>query len=371
VVEWQGNPSPAMSQLLISPEGPDDLHVAEYAAQLEILLARQRRADTIQSVVVAFIVIGLIAGILYFISLHFAEKTTETIVSYEAPPAPEENPVDRPDMALGAKPKPTSSSSAMARVIAAALEAPVNVPMPEESNPTTLFGIDDDFNAGFGSGDGDGDGGGGSSFFGTPRPGRRVVYIVDFSESMRSDAEGGGTRLDAAKKELIRSIHALKSGTAFNVIFFARTAWTIETEGPNHEENGWNGLNDAPSIAWHPATDQVKAAFTKEVNAMSLGIGTVWFSPLKMAFSMIPQPDTIYMLSDGEPSDLDYTLNLVDEMNKGSIPVDTIALESPGEAASAMNDLANETGGRFTLIYKGKSISGMGAEKYLSEDFDH
>ncbi|MFC7337026.1 hypothetical protein ACFQY0_07550 [Haloferula chungangensis] len=359
-----------MSQLLISPEGPDDLHVAEYAAQLDVLLSRQRRADTIQSVVVALIVIGLIAGILYFISLHFTERTTETIVAYAPPPPVEENPVDRPDMALGAKPKPTSASSSMARVIAAAVEAPVNVPMPEESNPTTLFGIDDDFTAGFGAGDGDGDGGGGSSFFGTPRPGRRVVYIVDFSESMRSNAEGGGTRLDAAKKELLRSISALKTGTAFNVVFFARTAWTIETEGPKHEDNGWNGLNEPPPIAWHPATDQVKAAFSKEVSGMSLGRGTVWFSPLKMAFSMTPQPDTIYMLSDGEPSDLDYTLNQVDLMNKGSVPVDTIALECPGKAADAMNELANETGGRFTLIYKGKAISGMGVEKYLSDDFD-
>ena len=359
-----------MSQLLISPDGPDDLHVSEHAAQLELLIAQQRRVDTIQSVIVAFIVIGLIAGILYFISLHFVEKHTEVIVSYAAPPVSEENPVDRPDMALGAKPKPTSSSSSMARVLAASVEAPLNVPMPEESNPTTLFGIDDDFTAGFGAGDGDGDGGGGSSFFGTPRPGRRVVYIVDFSESMKSSAPGGGTRLDAAKKELLRSINALSSGTAFNVVFFARTAWTIETEGPKHEDNGWNGLNEPPPIAWHPSTDQVKAAFAREVGDMSLGRGTVWFSPLKMALSMSPPPDTIYFLSDGEPSDLDYTLNKLDGMNASSVPVDTIALECPGSAADAMNDLANESGGRFTLIYKGKAISGMGAEKYLSSEFD-
>ena len=359
-----------MTHLMTSPDGHDELHAGENAAQLELLIARQRRVDTIQSVIVALITICLIGGILYFISLHLTERTTETIVSYSPPPPPEENPVDRPDMAMGAKPKPASSSSSMARVIAAAVESPVYVPMPEESNPTTLFGIDDDFTAGFGAGDGDGDGGGGSSFFGTPRPGRRVIYIVDFSESMKSDAEGGGTRLDAAKKELIRSINALKSGTAFNVVFFARTAWTIETEGPKHEENGWNGLNDPPPIAWHPSTDQVKAAFAREIGGMSLGLGTVWTTPLLLAFTMEPQPDTIYMLSDGEPSDLNHALNRVDSMNKSSIPVDTIALECPGAAADAMNELANETGGRFTLIYKGKPISGRGVEKYLSDDYD-
>jgi hypothetical protein len=50
-------------------------------------------------------------------------------------------------------------------------------------------------------GDGDGDGGGGSSFFGTPRKGKRVVYLVDFSLSMESDVTGGGTRIDALKKQ--------------------------------------------------------------------------------------------------------------------------------------------------------------------------
>ncbi|MEP4078780.1 vWA domain-containing protein [Haloferula sp.] len=359
-----------MSELMTPPEGPDELHVSEHAAQLELLLARQRRVDSIQSLIVSLIIIGLIAAVLFFISLQFASKDAEVIVSYAAPPEAEENPVDRPDMAIGAKPKPTSASSSMARVIAAAVEAPLNVPMPEESNPTTLFGIDDDFTAGFGAGDGDGDGGGGSSFFGTPRPGRRIIYIVDFSESMNSSAEGGGTRLDAAKKELNRSIGALKTGSAFNVIFFSSTAWTIETDGPKHDENGWNGLNEPPPIAWHPATEQVKAAFAKEVNSMGVGRGTVWFSPLKMALSMTPRPDTIYMLSDGEPSDLDYALNRIDSMNPDSIPVDTIALESPGSAAYAMNEMANETGGRFTLIYKGKAISGLGAEKFLSDDFD-
>ena len=143
---------------------------------------------------------------------------------------------------------------------------------------------------------------------------------------MKSDAAGGGTRLDAAKKELIRSINALKEGTVFNVIFFSHTAWTIETEGPDHADNGWNGLNTPPETAWHPATSQVKAAFARLIENMGTGRGTVWYSPLKMAFSLKPGPDTVYMLSDGEPSDLDYALVEVDGMNRASVPVDTIAL---------------------------------------------
>lgn len=335
--------------------------------RMELALEQQRKADSVQSVIAAVVVIGILAGILYLFSVLPGFQTADVIVSYQLP-EPEENPVDRPDMAIGLKPKPTNASSSMARVIAASVEAPVAVPMPEESNPTTLFGIDDDFEAGFGIGDGEGDGGGGSSFFGTPRKGKRVVYIVDFSESMKSGASGGGTRLDAAKKELIRSIQALKEGTVFNVIFFAHTAWTIETEGPNHADKGWNGLNAPPETGWHPATPQVKAAFSRLIREMGTGRGTVWYSPLKLAFSLTPGPDTVYMLSDGEPSDLNNTLIEVGGMNPSSIPVDTIALETPGSAAMAMSDLAKETGGKFTLIYQGKALRGRMAEPYLHDD---
>ncbi|MEM1085115.1 MAG: hypothetical protein AAGI48_13465 [Verrucomicrobiota bacterium] len=358
-----------MSRLQITDYDPYHDPSADTAEQLKMLVARQRRTDSIQSLVVALIVIGLIAAILYLIAILPSFKPSDEIVAYAEVPPPEENPVDRPDMAVGAKPTPTSSSSAMARVIAAAVEAPVAVPMPEEANPTTLFGIDDDFNAGFGAGDGDGDGGGGSSFYGTPRPGRRVVYIIDFSESMNSDATGG-TRLAAAKKELNRSIEALKQGTIFNVIFFAHRAWTFETEGPDYADNGWNGLNEVPPVGWHPATPQIKSAFNEKINGMTTGRGTVWYSPLKMALSMTPQPDTIYLLSDGEPSDLDDVLIRIDDMNPGGVPIDTIALECPGEEASAMNDLANETGGQFTLIHNGKPYRGMQADKFLTEDFE-
>lgn len=343
-------------------------HEKDAALIMDELVARQRRADSIQSLVASVFVIALLAGILYLIAIFPGFRDSETIVTYNARPPVEDDPVDRPEMSQGVKPKPSSSSSSMARVLAAAVEAPVAVPVPEISVPSAPFGMDDDFTAGFGSGDGDGDGGGGSSFFGRPRHGRRVVYVVDFSESMRSDAEKGGTRLDALKKELTRSIRALKPSMNFNVIFFAQSAWTMTTEGDNPANNGWNGLNESPLVPWHQASDQIKGIFEKKISSMPTGNGTVWYSPLKMAFSMVPPPDTVYLLSDGEPTDLDDTLNRVDEMNTMSVPIDTIALETPGPAARAMLELAQETGGQFTIVFKGKTFSGMAAEKYTTDE---
>lgn len=352
---------------LYTTEPPPDSVVHRMDAAIE----RQRRTDSIQSIVVAVIVVALLAAVLWLIAILPNFYEPETIVTYAQPPEPEDNPVDRPDLAAGLKPKPASSSSSMAKVIAASVEAPVAVPMPEVVDPLTPFGMDDDFAAGFGAGDGDGDGGGGSSFFGTPRQGRRVVYVVDYSESMRSDTDGGGTRLDALKKELTRSINALNSGMNFNVIFFAQSAWTIETEGPDEANKGWNGLNKVPEVPWYPAEERAKAVFTERIRSTGVGNGTVWYSPLKMALSMRPPPDTIYLLSDGEPSDLTDVLNRIDGMNPTGVPVDTFAMEEPGSAARAMLEMAQETGGRFTMIYKGRAYSGMAAEKYTDEtEFD-
>lgn len=334
--------------------------------QVEKLIEQQRRRDSIQSLIVGMCVIALISGILWLIAIlpHFQDSPV--LVTYSSPKSEEDNPADQPDLARGMRPKPASSSSARARVVAAQLEAPVAVPTPDNPDPIGPFGIDDDFNAGFGAGDGDGDGGGGASFFGTPRRGRRVVYLVDFSGSMASDATGG-SRISVLKKELTRSINELSGRMNFSVIFFSHNSWTIEIDEP---DAGWNGLGATPIASWYPASPKVKTEFISKVNAMGPQGNTAWYPPLKMAFAMLPQPDIIYLLSDGEPRDFNQVLNEIDEMNPATIPVDTIAFELPGTPARNLMELAQETGGRFTLIYKGKRLSGPGAEKYTTSDHD-
>jgi len=334
--------------------------------QVEQLVEQQRRRDSIQSLIVGFCVIGLIAGILWLIAILPNFQEAPVLVTYSAPKSDEDNPADQPDLARGMRPKPASSSSARARVVAAQLEAPVAVPTPDNPDPIGPFGVDDDFNAGFGAGDGDGDGGGGASFFGTPRRGRKVVYLVDFSGSMASDATGG-SRISILKKELVRSIDELSERMSFSVIFFSHNSWTIEIE---EADAGWNGLGATPIASWYPATPKVKESFISRVNAMGPQGNTAWYPPLKMAFAMLPQPDIIYLLSDGEPRDFNQVLNEIDEINPSTIPVDTIAFELPGTPARNLMELAQETGGRFTLIYKGKRLSGTGAEKYTTTQYD-
>ena len=334
--------------------------------EMERVIEKQRRKDSIQSLVVGVVVMLLIAAILWLIAILPVWNTPPVIVTYTSSKSDEDNPADQPDLARGMRPKPASSSSARARVVAAQLEAPVAVPTPDNPDPIGPFGIDDDFNAGFGAGDGDGDGGGGASFFGTPRRGKRVLYLVDFSGSMASDAPGG-SRIAVLKKELTRSIDELSGRMNFSVIFFSHNSWTIDIE---EADAGWNGLGPTPIASWYPASAKVKESFISKVKAMPPQGNTAWYPPLKMAFSMLPQPDIIYLLSDGEPRDFNQVLDEMDEINPSTIPVDTIAFELPGTPARNLMELAQETGGRFTLIYEGKRLSGTAAEKYTTTQYD-
>lgn len=343
---------------------------AQRTTQLEALLLQQRKRDFAQSLVTAVVCLGLVCVALWLVALLPKSQDSPTIVTYQSPPPPEEKRLDRPDLAKGVKPKPTNASSASARVIAAAVAAPISVPTPETPDPTGPFGIDDDFNAGFGAGDGDGDGGGGSSFFGTGRPGKRVVYIVDFSLSMESDVVTGGTRIAALKEELTRSVKALGERMSFAVIFFSHNAWTVEVEGNRPSDRGWNGLNATPTVNWYPALPKVKEEFISKINAMPPHGNTSWYPPLKMAFSMTPAPDTIYLLSDGEPRDYDQVLDEMSEINPHNIPVDTIAFELPGTPARYMLDIAKETGGKFAMVHKGKLLSGSAAEDLTASSYD-
>jgi hypothetical protein len=293
-----------------------------------------------------------------------------TIVTYQAP-SPEEEEIDRPEIKQQARPRPAGARSSRARVIASAEPSPVAVPVPEDPIPEGPFGMAEEFGEGFGDSEGDGSGGGGASFFGSYRRGKRVAFIVDFSGSMGSTgAGGGGSRIAALKKELVRSVQNLQQGMQFTVIFFSHHAWTIETPGPNHADNGWNGLGTPPRANWYPATSNIKQKVCAQIESMPEGGNTNWFSPLRMGFTMSPPPSIVYLLSDGEPRDGDDVLFRLKEINPGGTPIDTIAFELPGSPAGLLLEIAESTGGRFSMVYEGKLLSGRAAEEKTNPKYD-
>ncbi len=349
----------------------DDAKLALTSQVVKMAVEQQRRKESIQSAVTALLVFGVVIAILALIALIPLSKEIPQIITYQAPVEEEEPPIKMKELTNNAQPKPPGASSSMAKVIAAQATSPVAVPIPDTPVPDGLFGMEEDFGPGFGTGEGDGDGGGGSTFFGSRRRGRNVVFCVDFSLSMESDSEGGGgTRIQALKKELERSINALPASMQVSVIFFSTSGWTIDTKGPDQYQKGWKGNGKVPAVPWYPASKRLKGVVIDAIKSMPAKGGTNWYPPLKMAFSMTPRPNILYLLSDGEPTDAEYVLTEMDEINPDGVPIDTIAFELPGSPAAQLMMIAEETGGKFAMIYKGKRLVGSSAEEMTDSEYD-
>lgn len=159
---------------------------AQLSPEALAALQRQKRNSTISSIVIAALTILLIGLILGFFLLDNYVRETPTIVTYAAT-LDEEQQVDERKVTTEIMRKPSSPSSAQAKVIAAATSSPTAIPVPEieVTTPSASFGDTDDF--GFGFGDESGMGGG---FQGIPSAMRSRCSPQD---RMRRLQETGGT----------------------------------------------------------------------------------------------------------------------------------------------------------------------------------
>ena len=181
-----------------------------------------------------------------------------------------------------------------------------------------------------------------SSFFGVPVISSRVVFILDVSGSMAAEykttskeyATGGsqvGTRLDAAKKQLLGAIAGIDEGHQFNVMFF-------ETE-----IHLWSdGMAKAGEKSRKSAS-----AFVAKQEPMG---GTNLYDALEAVFTDYEMDvDTIYVLSDGQPNGSPQRIReAVREWNSlRHVTVHTISL---GGVVPLMQQLADDTGGEFRQV---------------------
>ncbi len=174
-------------------------------------------------------------------------------------------------------------------------------------------------------------------FFGIRIVSERVLFIIDVSGSMseplrpKTVSEKRETRMEVAKRELTDAISGLPDGAVFNIAPFSGSVMTWQEDGgvPANEETrtdaqDWIALLDA------------------------LG-GTNLYDALQYAFDD-PDVDTIYLLSDGEPSvgdliDPQLIRDDIAERNKNrGIEIHTIAI---GTGLQVLEWLAEDSGGSY------------------------
>ena len=137
-----------------------------------------------------------------------------------------------------------------------------------------------------------------SKFFGIRILSHRVIFIIDVSgsmeEKMSTQFEEGSslTRMAVARRELINSIKGMERGALFNIIIFS-------SEVDKWLEDGIAGANQVER-------DEAEAFVAR----LKPGGGTNLYDSIKMAFED-PEVDTIFILSDGEP-----TVGAVTDVNR-------------------------------------------------------
>jgi len=180
----------------------------------------------------------------------------------------------------------------------------------------------------------------GASFWGVPVVSRNVAFVIDMSGSMETRFAQAGkygakesTRLAAALAQLEQAITQLPDGTRMALVPFGGKARPWKQELVSLED----GVRQA-SVLWAE-------------NLGTLG-GTNLHQALQVAFSF-EEVDTIYVLSDGEPSggEINDPGLLRLEINRWNatrrIPIHTISIGGP---EGLMRGLAADSGGVFRKV---------------------
>ncbi|YCM46608.1 VWA domain-containing protein [Verrucomicrobiaceae bacterium 227] len=342
---------------------------ANLSPETRARLAAQKRTSTITSIIVAILMTVLVGIILLLINMAMESKEIPQLVSYSQDSSKDKE-LRPKKVQTQVEKKPAAPSSSMSRVIASNTTSPVAVPVPEIDVPdvSVEFGDGEGFGGGWGDGDGFGSGGGGN-FFGQTVAAERVVYIIDYSSSMKANG-----REPLMREEMKDSLNSLVPGTQYQIIFFSGPAWvagnTVKhsgdrrsatvTDGSKKYEwtgkgaGGWEPKGKKQVPGWLESTDQQIQASQKLVKESKLSFGTSWEGPLNMALSMDPLPQAILFMTDGlsgKESD-DVAKKIAAKAKSKDITINTVALMEP-RAQGAMSTLAKRTGGQFTIVHKG------------------
>lgn len=177
----------------------------------------------------------------------------------------------------------------------------------------------------------------GAEFFGLKATGKRFIFIVDASMSMR------GEKFEAAKRELRASIEKLTKDQSFNVAFFNTGAF-------------WMFRDEAGAAQLVQATDENIRTLSHLLDSVQLGYNTEPGEAVTAAVRIAP--DAVYLLSDGKFTDHGFTHrwlkgnNIVDPRAREKRPkvtIHTLAFHNH-DGAESLKSIAAANGGTYRFV---------------------
>ncbi len=171
-------------------------------------------------------------------------------------------------------------------------------------------------------------------FFGIELRGRRVCFVIDFSQSM------WGPRRNRAQKELIDAVKGLPAAHTFGVILFNEKVWWFD-DGPlpAHPQQKLDLTTYLP--------EQETKSYTNIYDSLERALGLIGTG--SQARDPAPGLDEIVLLSDGVPNrgklkDTKRILEAIELLNGGRVRIHTVSLGA--EELDLLPALAKQNGGR-------------------------
>ena len=190
-----------------------------------------------------------------------------------------------------------------------------------------------------------------SNFMGVKSKANKILFIIDYSASMRG-------RDKVMRSELSKAIEKLPAVGSVAVIFFSGPTW-VAGEDANALHKNWSGTNNGgwkPNDGykpvrpkWLPVTPSNKKKLIKAVYDTPLTFGTVWDNSFDWAFYMNPKPDVIYFMTDGNANKNLQGMEII-KQKKGRTKIYTIGYGAPAGAKAPLEEIAAMTGGKSKFV---------------------
>jgi hypothetical protein len=179
---------------------------------------------------------------------------------------------------------------------------------------------------GIGNGTGDGTG---ASFFGLSAQGRKFVFVVDASSSMRRPSHGPErTLFNRVKLEIMDSIQHLSPEQKFYIVFFN------------------DGFYPMPATSMVAATEESQARYLRWMSEVPSGGQTDPEGAMQLALQL--QPDVVYFLSDGE-----FRYGLVKRiaaMNRSGVAIHTVCYGGTEDNNVSLRQIAEQNNGTYHFV---------------------
>ncbi len=172
-----------------------------------------------------------------------------------------------------------------------------------------------------------------NQYYGIEIHAKRLMFIIDRSGSMR-EYDGGMTRLDRAKAELIRAIEELPGDTEFALLFFDTDV----------------GLWQDRLVV---ASEDNKLEAIGHVRRLRDGSKTNTHGALRQALEFDNNLEAVFLLTDGRPTsgDIVHPNAIIDDILHRNrfrhLNFSTIGIAVENSTEQFLKTLAEETGGEF------------------------